>query len=88
MNNLAESADGIVGEHDCTLMNHFRDQVQKKLTKKGTTNCITFGYFYNRSEIIGHYYCAYYGASTGCGVKPGYDNDDKDRRLICPCYQT
>jgi len=82
MNNLAEAAAGVIEEDDCTLMNNFLDQGE--MTKGEWTNCFTYGYFYTWSDL---YYCVHYGDSNFCGVKPGYDNDDEGRRLICPCLQ-
>ena len=84
MNNLAEVAHGRVEEDDCTLMNHFLDQGETELTIKSPTACMTFGYFYTSTNA---YYCTHYGHVTGCGVKPGYDNNNEGRRVICPCYQ-
>ena len=86
LNNLAEVADGAFEEDECSLINHFRDQGETKLSTKGSTSYFTFGYFYTNHY---NYYCATNG-SISIGVKPGkimVANGGKDRRLICPCYQ-
>ena len=86
MNNLAELADGAFEEDDCSLINHFLDQGERKLTTKADTTYFTFGYFYTDYY---KYFCATNG-SMSIGVKPGNilkRNYSENRRLICPCYQ-
>ena len=88
MNNLAGDelfADGAL-EGDCSLINHFLDQGERKLTEKHHTAYFTFGYFYTNFYL---YFCAHNGSNI-VGVKPGkivLTNSGRQRRLICPCYQ-
>ena len=93
MNNLAGDelfADGAL-EQDCSLINHFLDQGERKLTAKGDTAYFTFGYFYTDHYL---YFCATKGEGTirsRVGVKPGnpvpLGSNNPTRRLICPCNQ-
>lgn len=92
MNNLAgyELFDDGALEGDCSMIDHFLDQVERKSTTPGDTNYFNFGYFYTDTH---GYYCATKGndpdGSMGnrVGVLPGNPVRlvPETRRLICPC---
>ena len=90
MNNSAGDelfAHGALEDEDCSLINHFLDQGERKLTRKGDTGYFTFGYFYTDHYL---YFCATKG-DFEIGVKPGnpvpLGSNNPTRRLICPCNQ-
>ena len=85
MTNLAEIASDVVEENDCTLMYHFLDQGTTELIERGGTSYFEFAYFYTYSY---YYFCTHYGDADNAGVRPGTNNDDKFRRVVCPCAMT